>query len=96
MTSVTDAAPAAPADLKASDYSQSCDLASDCSPVYQGQVCAPCPCPNSAIAMKDLAKHQADFSARKSSCGLNPPVACAACQTSTATCENKKCVFTPG
>ena len=56
-------APCTGGTIQASSYDQSCVADGDCAPVYQGDLCSSCFCPNAAIAQSALAKYQADFAA---------------------------------
>ncbi len=48
--------------IKASDYDQTCTTDTDCTTVYEGDLCAQsCQCPNAAINMDVTAQYEADF-----------------------------------
>lgn len=83
--------PSPPNDPKpiADVYPKSCTTDDDCSVATVGEVCAPCKCPNAAIAKSALPAYEADYRAATSQC---PPsdaqVKCAACQERKPTCVN--------
>lgn len=49
--------------LKAADYGQTCAADTDCTPIFQGDVCTEaCRCPNAAISNPSYAEYKADLS----------------------------------
>jgi hypothetical protein len=79
--------PNEPPPLDGAKYSTSCSVDTDCETATVGNLCAPCKCPNAAIATSDSAKYKADYRAGTSQCrGTNDLIACAACAPSKATC----------
>jgi hypothetical protein len=58
----SDASPCVDADIRASNYDQTCQTNSDCVLVVEGQVCAPCAvcAPLSAINRSALSQYEAD------------------------------------
>jgi hypothetical protein len=77
--------------IRASDFTQSCQVASDCTPIYQGEVCTPCACPNAAIATTQLDAYQSKLTQIRSTCGPLPAIACADCANATPLCAGNKC-----
>jgi hypothetical protein len=76
-------------DVKA--YSQACSAPADCVPVKVGDVCAPCGCPNTAIAASDKARYDKDADIGRSFCGPVAAIACAPCRDAVLTCTNGAC-----
>jgi hypothetical protein len=72
-------------------YSQSCAQASDCVPVFLGDVCTVCACANAAVATSSRARYDADAAAARRLCGPQPAIACAPCSQAIATCTNGVC-----
>lgn len=86
------------ADMRASDYDQTCQSSSDCVAVQEGTVCTVCGCQNAAVNTKDVVKFATERSSRLSKCDpaiYTQGVACAACQAKTAYCDSftKRCVY---
>jgi hypothetical protein len=76
--------------LRADAYSTSCADAVDCVPVYLGSTCAPCRCPNGAIAQSDQAKYAADLEAAGPAPGM-----CGCPAYPPLICPGGKCVLPP-
>lgn len=72
-------------------YSRACGVAADCVGVFFGDQCAPCGCPNDAIATGAKITYDADRSAAISFCGPRPAIACAPCQDVQPTCTAGAC-----
>jgi hypothetical protein len=79
--------------IDATHYSQTCSVDGDCSPVYSGQLCDACRCPNAAINTSDLARYNADQSTLLGHCGLQRGIACD-CVQATAHCDAGACTVT--
>ncbi|MEW6430020.1 MAG: hypothetical protein AB1730_00820 [Myxococcota bacterium] len=77
--------------MDASRYDQSCAQDADCAVVYEGDVCAPCGCPNAAINAGSLAAWNAEASRARQWCGPVPAVACGPCPTRVARCVSQAC-----
>jgi hypothetical protein len=76
-----------PTPLDGTKYVAACTLDTDCEAATVGNVCAPCKCPNAAIATLDSAKYKADYRAGTSQCrATNDLIACAACAPLKPTC----------
>lgn len=95
-TTTTTAQP--PADMKASDYDQSCQSDGDCIGVVEGPVCGSCSCSNAAVNSKDYVKFAGERSTRSFQCALaGQPTsgnACSPCNTSqTAHCDANRCTY---
>jgi hypothetical protein len=81
--------------LSASEFDQSCDIDSDCVPVYEGSVCAACRCAEAAIATKDASQYAAELAERAKSCPAPKETKCPPCDPAfpVASCDptTKKC-----
>jgi hypothetical protein len=69
--------------ISAGTYDQSCAGDADCAPVFQGDVCSQCWCPNAAINQSALSAYTAALNASGPStvicnCPAYPPPVCAA------------------
>ncbi len=87
---------ATPADLVATDYSQSCANDSECVAVYQGAVCTSCACPNSAIAKADDPKYLSDYTNRRAMCpSTSSGASCDCALPSAVNCDaaTHKCTY---
>ena len=78
-------------EISAASYDQGCTSEVDCVPVFQGDTCAICACPNTAINTSQVARYEADVLSRRKACGPMPAVACAACSPRRALCTGSKC-----
>jgi hypothetical protein len=84
--------------ITASEFQQSCTVASDCVPVYEGTLsCCGGSCPNAAVNQVGHDAYEVALASRTPVCNPEPP--CAAltdviCQ-SGAICENGTCKFYP-
>ncbi len=78
-------------EISAANYGQGCTSEADCTPVVQGDTCAACGCPNTAINASQVARYEADTLALKKACGPMPAVACAPCSPRRALCIGSKC-----
>ena len=71
-------------------YPRECATDDDCAIATIGSVCAPCTCPNTAIAKSALPAYEADYRAATSQC---PPsdaqVKCGGCENHKAICANR-------
>lgn len=77
-----------PVPLDLTKYGTSCSVDTDCVLARGGNLCQPCGCPDGAIAATEVAKYEADFRARASTCeGDRSGVACAACAPIKAVCD---------
>jgi hypothetical protein len=80
---------AAPPDIHATSYNQSCFMSSDCVLISEGSGCCNS-CSNAAINQSDLAKYQSDIAPRKDACtGTSCPAL--ACVFSAAYCSAGTC-----
>jgi hypothetical protein len=70
--------------------SRSCSVNADCVPVFFGDVCSTCACPNDAIASSSKSRYDNDLASIQKWCGPRPPIACE-CVTATAVCTNGSC-----
>src|SRR6478752_6318231 len=83
--------------IAASEFQQSCTVASDCVPVYEGTLsCCGGSCPNAAVNQVGYSAYESARESRTPTCNPQPPcpatdVACIA----GATCSNGTCVVAP-
>ncbi len=83
--------------VRATDFSQSCTVASDCVAVYSGDQCAPCQCPNAAIATSQASSYASKSTQAKASCGDTGNISCGApCPATTTLCAGGKCSIAIG
>lgn len=84
--------------IAASEFQQTCTVASDCTPVYEGTLnCCGGGCPNAAVNQVGYEAYWSAYESRTPTCNPQPPCAPAgalACR-SVATCLNGTCVFAP-
>jgi hypothetical protein len=79
--------PNPPPPLDGTKYSTSCSGTNECRLVTVGDLCAPCHCPNAAIAVA-ASTYDADYRAAASQCRpTNGTVACAPCPPAAAFCK---------
>lgn len=76
-----------PKPLDGTKYATSCSVDADCALATVGEICAPCKCPNLAIATSSLEAYGADYRARSSECAPDEGALCAACPPVKATCK---------
>lgn len=76
--------------VHASDFDQTCKVASDCAAIYEGEVCTPCPCPNAAIATSQASSYQSKVTSIRATCGPMPGIACQ-CAARVPACAGSKC-----
>lgn len=68
-------------------YPKTCAVDADCAVATLGDVCAPCNCPNAAIATSAVPAYEADYRAATSQCvASDAQVKCAACRERKAAC----------
>ena len=75
-----------PAPLDGSKYSTACSTDTDCTTVLAGNVCSACGCGNTAIAVSDKDRYEADYRAASSQCEPSLPAPCPFCAAPTAFC----------
>lgn len=94
----SDASSATAVTVRAEDYDQECTSADQCAAVFSGNACAPCQCPNDAVAKTVAADYAAALESAASSCGDRGDVACAPCEPGEAVCDpgTKRCAFRGG
>lgn len=80
-----------PTVLAPSAYSKACATAADCVPAKLGDQCAPCGCPNTAIAKSEQARYETDRTAAQNGCGPIAAIACGPCQEAVLTCTSGAC-----
>jgi hypothetical protein len=77
--------------IKATDYDQTCNVASDCAVIDEGSSCC-YGCGNAAINKKDLTRYQADLAKRRNACaGAQCPAY--DCAISNPACTAGKCAI---
>lgn len=78
-------------------YSRECATDDDCAIAKIGSVCAPCTCPNTAIAKSALPAYEADYRAATSQCPRSDvQVKCGGCEDHKAICANRAPADGPG
>ncbi len=77
--------------IEPKNYAQGCTQDSDCVPVYGGDVCALCPCPNAGINAKDQARYQKDTDALRGRCPRGPAADCVQCPAAVPFCLDGTC-----
>lgn len=84
-----------PSPLDLGKYADDCLVDDDCTRV-SANLCAPCFCPNDAIAARDKSRYDADARALSAQCPPNTSdIACAACYDRKAICKAGKCELEP-
>jgi hypothetical protein len=78
-------------EISAAGYDQGCTSEVDCTPVYQGDTCALCGCPNTAINSAQVARYEADLVSLRKACKPMTAVSCAPCSPRRALCTSSKC-----
>lgn len=82
-------------ELSASSYDQRCTRDGDCTPVYQGDACAPCGCANAGINSAAVAQYEQELLRLRSRCGPTPATACKSCTPMHGLCNNARCTLRP-
>jgi hypothetical protein len=83
------------AQIRASDFDQSCTGDQDCVAVFEGDVCAPCACANAAIALTARAEYNDARSNLFSSADcVKPDVECDVCPDPPVSCGQGTCAIT--
>lgn len=82
--------------IRASSFDKSCNVASDCIAIYEGNVCSPCACPNAAIASSQQGAYAAQASQLRATCGAVGDVACGPCSSTTTVCAGNRCAVAIG
>ena len=86
---------AGPTTISASSYDQSCQQASDCAPVAEGEVCGPgcgLVCQNAAINQSALVAYQSDVKRITASCAVAPGACGIGCPgPNVLTCIGGRC-----
>lgn len=81
--------------IGAGNYDQRCMSDVDCAPVYQGDACGICTCPNTAVNVDQLTRYEADLASLKKLCGPQPAVACGPCAPRRGLCTSRQCSARP-
>jgi len=79
--------------IDARSYSHACTVDADCVPVTEGDVCAECGCGNTAIALADKARFDADKAKLAKSCPLLPHPPCVPCALPAVQCSSGACAL---
>lgn len=74
-------------EVKASNFSTSCETVEDCMLIAEGEVCQPCACPNIAVNAADYA-----LQISPAECGIGDNVACNNCPQPDLGCVDNVCV----
>lgn len=72
-------------------YDRKCSVDPDCAPVFQGDACNVCGCPNAAVSQAALAKYQQDLATLRARCGPMPAIACEPCPKRLGLCTGGLC-----
>lgn len=78
-------------EIRAGDYLQTCSRDDECLPVFEGDVCAVCACPNAAIRSGEKPAFDADVADARGRCGPTPAIACGPCMDTRGVCVAGKC-----
>ena len=81
--------------IDASAYDRKCVVDGDCAPVYQGDPCAGCLCPNAAVSQAVVTRYQADLASHRAQCGPLPAVPCPSCARRLGLCAGGLCSTRP-
>jgi len=81
--------------ISSGSYDQSCATDVDCTPVFQGDSCNVCGCPNTAINKAQVTRYETDLQSLRTKCGPTPAVACGPCQPQRGLCTGSKCSARP-
>jgi hypothetical protein len=78
--------------ISVDDYSRQCEASTDCTPAFDGEVCARgrCTCFNSAVSLSEQARFQEDFRDAMDSCPLTLGI-CFNCSTALVQCVDGTC-----
>lgn len=82
-------------EINAGPYDQSCAQDIDCVPVFQGNTCDACNCPNTAVNKAQSARYQMDLVNRRAQCGALPLVECGPCPPTRGVCASSRCSSRP-
>jgi len=76
-------------------YDRTCAVDDDCVAVAGDDVCAPCPCPDDAIARRSLAAFESQRAERKRACPVREGIGCQpSCLPLVVHCNDaRQCVF---
>ena len=74
-------------------YDRKCTQDTDCTPVFQGDTCAACLCPNAAVRQSAATRYQQDLAAMRSKCGPLPAIACGPCSENLGLCLTGSCTL---
>ncbi|MBM4779017.1 MAG: hypothetical protein GQE15_15030 [Archangiaceae bacterium] len=75
------------------DYTDTCNVDSDCVAVFMGDPCNGCSCTNDAISTSSKAKYDADARAYASFCSPFRPQCLADCVAARAVCQAGRCAL---
>ena len=81
--------------LDASRYQTTCQQASDCVPVFVGDVCATCTCHNTAISRSSQEAYNGDLGGIVFWCSPGLLDTCGACAQVTVGCDAGQCTLEP-
>jgi hypothetical protein len=80
--------------LRAEDFDDSCAEKANCVPVFLGDLCSGCTCPNAAISAIENTRYLRERDAID--CGpFATPTSCS-CEAAFADCVEERCVFEEG
>lgn len=82
--------------LSLTDYTTTCAVDADCTPVFVGDPCAGCSCSNAAINVSSRAKYDADVAAQSRLCSPLRPQCLADCSQAKVVCLPAGCAIKSG
>jgi len=82
-------------EINTGSYDLRCATDVDCTPVYQGDACAVCGCPNAAVNTSQVTRYEADLARLRTKCGPMPAIACGACLPRRGLCTSSRCSSRP-
>ena len=80
-------------DLTVTDYSTTCTVDADCTPVFVGDPCTGCSCSNASINVSSRAKYDADAAAQARLCSPLRPQCLADCVQPVVVCLAGRCAL---
>lgn len=79
--------------LSVTDYSTTCTVDADCTPVFVGDPCTGCSCSNASINVSSRAKYDADAAAQARLCSPLRPQCLADCAQAVVVCLPGGCAL---
>ena len=79
--------------LSVTDYSTTCAVDADCTPVFVGDPCTGCSCSNASISVSSRVKYEADAAAQSRLCSPLRPRCLADCSQAAVVCLPTGCAL---